>query len=218
MKSMTGLLILGMLSGSLGASAATLIVTDGELTGASGVRVDGNLYDIKVGDGSCIELFDGCDSVSDSHLRTETPLSVPAGRCSSRSSSMEQPASLIPTPGSPGGARTSRAISSVWFTRPLTWGTSIPRVPTCSWWITPRLTTGTCIGGKIPVMSITCCCQAFDTTHDHLAPCETWARWDAARARTHARTRHARAARSRPCRSRPEPEAKSGLNVGSYIK
>lgn len=48
-----------------GAHAATLNVSGGELLGASGVDVGGNLYDVEFLDGTCIDLFNGCDSVSD---------------------------------------------------------------------------------------------------------------------------------------------------------
>lgn len=48
------------------ARAATLIVAgDGQLTGATGVDVDGVLYDVAFRDGTCIDLFDGCDSPDD---------------------------------------------------------------------------------------------------------------------------------------------------------
>lgn len=48
-----------------GATAATLNVSGGRLLGASGVVVDGNLYDVDFIDGTCIALFDGCDASSD---------------------------------------------------------------------------------------------------------------------------------------------------------
>jgi hypothetical protein len=57
------LLLWGALCG--GVQAVTLHVADGKLTGASGVEVNGQLYDVEFLDGSCIELFDGCDSVDD---------------------------------------------------------------------------------------------------------------------------------------------------------
>ena len=54
------------------ASAATLIVNDGGiLTGATGVNVGGTLYDVTFVDGTCIALFDGCDSVNDFDFTTE---------------------------------------------------------------------------------------------------------------------------------------------------
>ena len=47
------------------AQAATLNVVGGQLMGASGVDVGGTLYDVEFVDGTCIELFTGCDDVSD---------------------------------------------------------------------------------------------------------------------------------------------------------
>jgi len=50
----------------LPASAApTLLTTNGILTGARGVDVNGVLYDVDFRDGTCVELFSGCDSVAD---------------------------------------------------------------------------------------------------------------------------------------------------------
>jgi hypothetical protein len=48
-----------------GAQAATLNVVNGQLMGASDVLVDGSLYDVQFLDGTCIDLFNGCDEVSD---------------------------------------------------------------------------------------------------------------------------------------------------------
>ena len=47
------------------AQAATLNFVGGQLMGASGVLVDGSLYDVQFLDGSCITLFTGCDEESD---------------------------------------------------------------------------------------------------------------------------------------------------------
>jgi len=47
------------------ANAVTLNVVGGQLMGASGVLVDGDLYDVEFVDGTCIELFSGCDGASD---------------------------------------------------------------------------------------------------------------------------------------------------------
>ena len=52
-----------MVSGS--ASAASLNVVGGQLLDASGVAVGGNLYDVQFMDGTCIDLYDGCDEASD---------------------------------------------------------------------------------------------------------------------------------------------------------
>ena len=53
------------------AQAATLDVIGGQLMGASNVLVDGNLYDVQFQrDGSCIDLYNGCDEVSDFTFQT----------------------------------------------------------------------------------------------------------------------------------------------------
>ena len=52
------------------AGAATLNVVGGQLVGASGVSVGGALYDVEFVDGTCIDLFDGCDSPADSDFTT----------------------------------------------------------------------------------------------------------------------------------------------------
>ena len=47
-------------------SAATLVLNGGgELTGARGVSVGGALYDVDFVDGTCVDLFTGCDENSD---------------------------------------------------------------------------------------------------------------------------------------------------------
>lgn len=48
-----------------GAQAAFLEIEGGQLVGASEVLVDGNLYDVQFLDGTCIDLFNGCDQASD---------------------------------------------------------------------------------------------------------------------------------------------------------
>jgi hypothetical protein len=53
-----------------GANAATLNVVGGQLVGASGVDVGGTLYDVEFRKGSCVELYDGCDSPSDFTFNT----------------------------------------------------------------------------------------------------------------------------------------------------
>ena len=47
------------------ANAASLIVSGGILQGATGVNVDGTLYDVAFRDGTCTALFSGCDEGSD---------------------------------------------------------------------------------------------------------------------------------------------------------
>jgi hypothetical protein len=65
-----GALVCLVLSAS-GASAATLNVVDGQLMGASGVIVAGSSYNVAFLGGTCIDLYNGCDSVSDFTFQTE---------------------------------------------------------------------------------------------------------------------------------------------------
>ena len=54
------------------ANAATLLVNaSGILTGATDVDVGGTLYDVEFVDGTCVALFDGCDSANDFDFSTE---------------------------------------------------------------------------------------------------------------------------------------------------
>jgi hypothetical protein len=46
-------------------ATVTHIVNDGQLVGATGVDVDGALYDVEFIDGKCSDLFSGCDEASD---------------------------------------------------------------------------------------------------------------------------------------------------------
>lgn len=52
---------------STGAAATPMLTTDGSgnVTGATGLEADGATYSMEFVDGSCIELFDGCDSNAD---------------------------------------------------------------------------------------------------------------------------------------------------------
>ena len=59
----TLLVLLFCLSTSV--NAATLNVVGGQLAGASDVLVDGNLYTVEFVDGTCVDLFTGCDDASD---------------------------------------------------------------------------------------------------------------------------------------------------------
>lgn len=52
------------------AGALTLDVRGGELYGAFGVPVDGYLYNVEFVDGTCADLFDGCDDPADFQFRT----------------------------------------------------------------------------------------------------------------------------------------------------
>ncbi len=51
-------------------NAATLNVVGGQLVGASGVDVDGALYNVQFVDGSCVSVFYGCE-VSDFDFQTQ---------------------------------------------------------------------------------------------------------------------------------------------------
>ena len=64
------LLLISTLNAS-SAFAATLNVVGGQLMGASNVLVDGSLYDVQFLDGTCIDLYNGCDEVSDFTFQTE---------------------------------------------------------------------------------------------------------------------------------------------------
>lgn len=50
---------------SAASNSATLIVNNGVLMGAAGVDVNGVLYDVSFLDGTCIELYNGCDENTD---------------------------------------------------------------------------------------------------------------------------------------------------------
>ena len=50
---------------SVSSLAATKIIVGDQLTGANGVNVNGSLYNVRFADGTCVAIFDGCDSVSD---------------------------------------------------------------------------------------------------------------------------------------------------------
>lgn len=61
-KLWAGLVLVASLFGANVANAAMLQVSaDGKLTGATGVDVNGTLYDVSFQEGSCDSLFGGCD-------------------------------------------------------------------------------------------------------------------------------------------------------------
>ncbi|MEN8159580.1 MAG: hypothetical protein ABFS41_05845 [Myxococcota bacterium] len=62
---LVGLALLVGWSSAAPAGAATLVIEEGELVGATGVLVDGTLYDVEFQDGTCAALYDGCDETSD---------------------------------------------------------------------------------------------------------------------------------------------------------
>lgn len=58
--------LLAVFAAAIPASAVTLDVdANGQLLGASGVEVDGSFFDVEFVDGTCIEVFSGCDEASD---------------------------------------------------------------------------------------------------------------------------------------------------------
>ena len=65
LRTLTAVLFLFLLP--LHSSSAASLVTDanGILTGARDIEYLGNKYDVFIGDGSCVGLFDGCDAQSD---------------------------------------------------------------------------------------------------------------------------------------------------------
>jgi len=61
------------------ARAAMLLVDGGgQLTGATGVGVDGMLYDVFFPAGTCFDAFDGCDEVSDFDFQNEADATAAA--------------------------------------------------------------------------------------------------------------------------------------------
>lgn len=60
-----------LLLSSLSANAAPILdISGGQLLGASGVSVNGQLYDVAFVDGSCVGLFNGCNAPSDFTFHT----------------------------------------------------------------------------------------------------------------------------------------------------
>ena len=54
------------------ASAATIVVNaQGNLIGATGVNVQGSIYDVAFVEGTCVDLFSDCDSPSDFAFTTK---------------------------------------------------------------------------------------------------------------------------------------------------
>ncbi len=65
------LITMGFMALTSPAQAVTLNVVGGQLLGASGVNVNGSLFDVEFLDGSCVSLFNGCDAVTDFTFQTE---------------------------------------------------------------------------------------------------------------------------------------------------
>lgn len=65
--------MIGFLVVAQPASAATILLNaDGKLIGATGVNVEGTLYDVAFVDGTCAEVFSGCDESTDFTFTTAT--------------------------------------------------------------------------------------------------------------------------------------------------
>ena len=62
MESVRYLALLLVLASSTASSALIQVDVDGQLVGASGVEVNGELFDVEFVEGSCVTLFNGCDS------------------------------------------------------------------------------------------------------------------------------------------------------------
>jgi hypothetical protein len=73
---LTALLAVGP---SVSAQAAVIQVSGGELIGALGVNVAGTLYDVVFVEGSCVDLFSGCDHESDFTFTTGQSALLAAG-------------------------------------------------------------------------------------------------------------------------------------------
>lgn len=67
MKSRTyfGTFVITLAIASTANAAALLVDSSGILTGATGVKVQGTLYDVEFVDGTCAAVFTGCDAASD---------------------------------------------------------------------------------------------------------------------------------------------------------
>ena len=79
-KLFTALAAMAALSFAAPASAQVTLLTDanGILTGATGVNVNGSLYNVSFADGTCGGLFSGCDSVSDFNFQNATDATAAA--------------------------------------------------------------------------------------------------------------------------------------------
>ena len=64
LKSLATALLFAVIA-TAGHAATYTFNGSGQLTGATGVDVSGTLYDVTFEEGSCAEVFSGCDNVSD---------------------------------------------------------------------------------------------------------------------------------------------------------
>jgi len=72
MRKLIGLLMLVCAGWAGSMNAATLVVSGGKLTGATGVDVSGALYDVEFLFGPCAGLFSGCDAANDFQFSVST--------------------------------------------------------------------------------------------------------------------------------------------------
>lgn len=63
---------------STSAYSATLVIEDGQLVGADGITFDGYTGSVKFVDGSCVDIFNGCDEPSDIVFETLTSTNTEA--------------------------------------------------------------------------------------------------------------------------------------------
>lgn len=78
-KTFIKLLAAGLLAGGASAAtAATLIIDNGILTGATGINVGGTLYNVSFVDGTCANIYGGCNAVSDFDFFTAASANVAA--------------------------------------------------------------------------------------------------------------------------------------------
>jgi hypothetical protein len=75
---LAGAAALALASGSPAAAATLVVNGSGQLTGAAGVLVNGASYDVAFVDGTCIALFNGCDSTSDFDFQNEADATAAA--------------------------------------------------------------------------------------------------------------------------------------------
>jgi hypothetical protein len=59
------ILVAAALAASTASAAVLQVSGSGELTGATNVTVDGALYNVTFADGTCADVFSGCDELSD---------------------------------------------------------------------------------------------------------------------------------------------------------
>jgi hypothetical protein len=78
LKSVIGAMIFLMVSSA--AHSATIIVENGELVGADGIEFEGYVGSVRFVEGTCADLFNGCDEPSDLVFQSFEPIEVDAQR------------------------------------------------------------------------------------------------------------------------------------------